>query len=163
MSGPFHVCLVCTGNTCRSPLSMGILKQLAAEHQVNGWEISSAGTAAMDGAPAAVQAIETAREHGIDISDHHSRHFDSALAQSCDLILVHSGEHLETVAAWGDDVARKAFLLKSFPRHGDPGPHAWVLDPIGSDLSRYRRTYLELDETLRRIFPKLQQWAEKGK
>lgn len=163
MNRPFHVCMVCTGNTCRSPLSAGILKQLAADYRMDGWEITSAGTASMNGAPAAIQAIEAASEHGIDISDHHSRHFDSALARSCDLILVHSGEHLKTVSAWGEDVARKTFLLKNFPQAGDPGPQAWVQDPIGSDLARYRRTYLELDEALRRIFPHIQEWAGKGK
>jgi protein-tyrosine phosphatase len=163
VSRPFHVCLVCTGNTCRSPISAGILKQLVAEHNITDWEVTSAGTATMNGAPAAIQAIEAAREHGIDISDHHSRHFDSALARNCDLILVHSGEHLKAVAAWGEDAARKTFLLKNFPHAGDPGPQAWVLDPIGGDLDRYRRTYLELDESLRRIFPQLQERAEKGK
>jgi len=161
MNRPFRICLVCTGNTCRSPMAMGILRQLAKDHGVNGWEINSAGISAYSGSPAAAQAIEAASEHDIDIADHQASLFDHDAARVCDVILVHSGEHLSTVSRWGPEIAAKTFLLKTFPEAGDPGPGGWVSDPIGGDLERYRRTFMELDESLRRIFPRLRQWAEK--
>lgn len=162
MSRPFRVCLVCTGNTCRSPMAEGILKQLVADAGLSDWEISSAGLAAFDGSPAAVNAIEVAAEHGIDISDHQARRLDIDAARLCDVILVHSSEHLGAISSWSPEVAARTFLLKAFPEPGDIGPAGWVSDPIGGDMDRYRSTFMELDESLRRIFPRLREWAEKG-
>lgn len=162
MTRPFRVCVVCTGNTCRSPMAEGILQMLAERAGVTGWEIVSGGIAAFDGSPAAVNAIEVASAHGIDISNHQARHFDEDAARLCDVILVHSAEHLGAVASWSPEIATKTFLLKAFPQPGDQGPAYSVSDPIGGDLDRYRNTFMELDEALRRIFPRLREWAEKG-
>jgi protein-tyrosine phosphatase len=158
-SDRLRICLVCTGNTCRSPMSEGILRGLADVKQLTGWQIESGGLYAFNGAPATRYAIAAAREHGVDISNHRARFFDAERAGGCDLILVHSGEHLHQIARWGGQVAARTFLLKHFPRPGDPGPEAWVADPIGLDFDSYRSTFLELDEVLRRIVPQIQAWA----
>jgi len=162
MSRLIRICVVCTGNTCRSPMSEGILKSLVDAAGLSDWEITSGGISAFDGSPAAVNAIEVAAENSIDIADHQARHFDMDAARVCHLILVHSAEHLAAVRSWSPEIAGKTFLLKAFPEPGDQGPAAWVSDPIGGDLDRYRRTFMELDEALRRIFPRIREWAEKG-
>jgi protein-tyrosine-phosphatase len=156
---PLRICLVCTGNTCRSAMSEGILKALAAQQGLDRWRIESGGLHAFAGAPATTHAVQAAAEHDIDISGHRARLFDPRRAAACDLILVHSGEHLHRIAAWGPELEQKTFLLKSFPTPGDAGPDAWVADPIGQELDRYRATFLELDEVLRRIVPRVRAWA----
>lgn len=159
---PYTVCVVCTGNTCRSPITEGILKHVVHDSGREDWHISSGGLYAREGGLPSEFGVEAALEHGIDISGHRATPFDLPRAETCDLILVHSGEHMMEIGSWGEAVVRKTFLLKHFPRSGDPGPVAWVDDPIGQNLDRYRKTFLELDEVVRRIVPQIRDRAEKG-
>ena len=159
---PYTICVVCTGNTCRSPITEGILKQVAHESGHTTWTISSGGLYARGGEYPSEFGVEAALENGIDISDHRATPFDRARAEICDLILVHSGEHMMDIGSWDEPAVGKTFLLKHFPVPGDPGPKAWVEDPIGQNLDRYRGTYLELDEVVRRIVPHIRDRAEKG-
>ncbi len=149
-----RICLFCTGNTCRSPMSEGILRDLLSSHSAR-WRVQSGGLHAFEGAPASSESVAVAREYGVDIAAHRARVFSPERARACELILVHSGEHLHRIASWGDDIAAKVFLMKAYPVAGDPGPEAWVADPIGQGVEAYRRTFLELDEVLRRIVPQI--------
>jgi protein-tyrosine phosphatase len=154
-----RICLVCTGNTCRSPMSEGLLKALAKEQGLDHWQIESGGLSAFAGAPASPGSVIAALEDGVDIRSHRASVFTLPRARECDLILVHSGEHYHHVLHWSDDLAEKTYLLRHFPGHGDPGPEAWVADPIGLELSAYVQTYRELKEKLRRIVPQIRNWA----
>jgi protein-tyrosine-phosphatase len=155
MSRPYRICLVCTGNTCRSPMAMGILQQLATERGFAHWEITSAGLSAFTDAPATAHAVAVAHESGVDLTHHQAQRFTPQLAVECDLILALSGEHYEEIRTWGPAIAARTFLLKAFPATGNPGATAWVRDPIGGEVSEYRKTFMELDETVRRILPEL--------
>jgi arsenate reductase len=70
MSEKKLILVLCTGNSCRSHMAEGILRQ-----QLNGWcEVASAGSK-----PAGYVhplAIDVMAEIGIDISGHHSKHLD---------------------------------------------------------------------------------------
>lgn len=158
----FRVCLVCTGNTCRSPMSEGILKALAPEYKLHHWQIESGGLSAFPGASASPGSVAAALEDGVDLRSHRATLFTLSRARECDLILVHSGEHYHQVLSWGEELEAKTFLLKHFPRPGDPGPGAWVADPIGLDPSAYHDTYWELEADLRRIVPQIRKWAKEG-
>ena len=70
------VLVVCTGNTCRSPMAEGWLNlKLAGK----GWKAESAGVAAWGGDSASPEAVEVMREIGIDISSHRNRALTRAL------------------------------------------------------------------------------------
>jgi protein-tyrosine-phosphatase len=161
-SESYSICVVCTGNTCRSPITEGLLKAVARDSGHGSWEVSSGGLYARNGAVASAFGVDAAREHGVDISGHRASLFDRARAESCDLILLHSGEHMMEISDWGESIVNKSYLLKHFPTHGDPGPVAWVDDPVGQNLDRYRATFLELDEVVRRIVPHIRDRAKKG-
>ena len=160
--GTFRICLVCTGNTCRSPMSEGILRALAKERGLSHWRIESGGLSAMPGCPASPGSVAAALEDGVDLSTHSASVFTRARADECDLILVHSGEHYHRVASWSDELAEKTYLIKHFPEPGDPGPGAWVADPIGLDLPAYRDTYRELKAELSRIVNDIRARAGEG-
>lgn len=153
-----RVCLVCTGNTCRSPMSEGIL-QTEVDRLGLAWQVESGGLSAYPGSPATEGSIIAARKDGVDLRSHRSSLFTPERARTFDLILVHSGEHYHRIATWGDDLADRTFLLKYFPEPGDPGPSVWVADPIGQDLEAYLETWQELKQELKRILPAIQQWA----
>ena len=65
------VLIVCTGNVCRSPMAMGLLRQRLAQNGLDDQiQVHSAGVFALEGSPASQPGVELLAERGVDISDH---------------------------------------------------------------------------------------------
>ena len=75
-----HVLILCTGNSARSQMAEGLLREMAGDR----FDVASAGVA-----PSAVrkEAIEAMREVGIDISAHRSKSVDEFTDQQFDYII----------------------------------------------------------------------------
>lgn len=157
----FHILLVCTGNTCRSPMAEGILNSILRDRGVDNIVVSSAGTGAMDDLPATPYAVEAARLWGIDISGHRSRELREDMIRNADLILAMAPEHVQRILNIDDRALRKTFLIRAFPSPYSPSQEG-VQDPIGGSLEEYNETYMELDEILRRIANKIIELAGKS-
>lgn len=70
-----RILMVCLGNICRSPLAEGIMKHKVQEAGLD-WEVDSAGTGFWHvGELPDHRSIQTARQHGIDITDQRARQF----------------------------------------------------------------------------------------
>jgi len=84
MSKP-TVLILCTGNSCRSHLAEGILRQAAGDLL----DVQSAGSN-----PAGYvhpKAITVMKEIGIDISGHRSKHMDEFLGQNIETVITVCG------------------------------------------------------------------------
>ncbi|MHB1326865.1 MAG: low molecular weight protein arginine phosphatase [Gemmatimonadales bacterium] len=136
-----HVLLVCTGNTCRSPLAAALIRQglLLAGH--SGVDVESAGTGAWEGAPASEGAYLVALESGLDLSAHRARLLTKGLVDQADLILTMSRPHLGRVRELGG--GSRAHLLGEYA--GLIGPQSEVGDPYGGAVEDYRATLRELE------------------
>lgn len=75
-----RVLILCTGNSARSQMAEGLLRQLAGDE----FEVFSAGVA-----PTTVrtEAVEALAEIGIDISNHRSKSVDEFLSQEFDFVI----------------------------------------------------------------------------
>lgn len=80
MNGPFNVLILCTGNSARSQMAEGLLRDIAGDR----FEVESAGVAPSFVRP---EAIEAMREIGIDISQHRSKSVDEFAGQSFDYVI----------------------------------------------------------------------------
>jgi arsenate reductase len=79
------VLILCTGNSCRSHLAEGILRNVAGDL----FEVHSAGSK-----PAGYvhpKAIEVMKEIGIDISGHTSKHLNDFLGHKVDTVITVCG------------------------------------------------------------------------
>jgi protein-tyrosine-phosphatase len=151
MHDGMRILFVCTGNTCRSPLSEAIARKIAIERGLTDVEALSAGTSAHDGAPASDGSLLVGMERNMDLGGHRAQTLNRDLVRQSDLILAMGPHHLERIEALGG--AGKAFLLSDYASHGASSRP--ISDPIGAELDVYRATADELEEEIRRVLDRI--------
>ncbi len=144
------VLLVCTGNTCRSPMAEALLRKMAADLQIP-LEVQSAGTSALPGSPATSEAVQACRERGLDLASHQSRPLRQSTALESDLVLTMTARHKESVLTRTPALKGKVFLVSEFA----DGSIRDIEDPIGQSLEVYRKVLGQLEEYLGKTLPKL--------
>ncbi len=80
MNNKKRVLILCTGNSARSQMAEGLLRDLGGDK----FEVQSAGTIASFVRP---QAIEVMKEIGIDISEHRSKSVDEFVGENFDHVI----------------------------------------------------------------------------
>ncbi len=142
------VLLVCTGNTCRSPMAEALMRQKLADRLGCGVDaledcgvlVSSAGIAAMSGGRPSPEAAQVMAARGIDITSHTSQPLTDRLVRYSDLIITMTRGHREAVLAqWPEAAARTAVLSAQ---------SIDVADPIGGPLETYQACADQIDREL---------------
>ncbi|MEO0019672.1 MAG: hypothetical protein ABIK47_03405 [candidate division WOR-3 bacterium] len=130
----FSVLVVCTGNSCRSPIAAGLLVQ-----ELKGLPvvITSAGVAAPVGRQATGNAINVAMEMDIDISGHRARQLNKEMIDTADLILVMEPGQRSWIVNLLPEADVKVRLLGGYPEK-----EVEIPDPIGRSVEFYRQTAL---------------------
>ena len=148
-----RVLVVCTGNTCRSPMVAAVLlDELGPDRE--RVEVTSAGTAAWEGQPATPTSVEIAAHEGLDLAPHRSRRTTPALVRAADLVLVMEREHARAVQALGAD-PRHTHVLSEWPEPGEPGLP--VSDPFGASREAYEECWRRIRRHVARIFPQVRE------
>jgi L-threonylcarbamoyladenylate synthase len=146
---------VCTGNTCRSPMAEALCKALLAkrvgcrpdELVDRGYVVLSAGVSAVDGMPAAANAVEVVKSRGGSLAGHASRRAAPELVRQADLILAMTLDHLDALLDRVPEVAPRARLL-------DPEGYD-IADPVGLDRDTYHRTARDIEAHLDRLLDEM--------
>jgi len=149
-----RIMFVCTGNVCRSPMAVGLLRAKAArklgckpeELASRALEVCSSGTMGLAGIPASINATEVVRELGADISSHLSQGLNQENISRSDHIVVMTRGHLQEVLRLAPEAKSKT---KCLDRDADIG------DPIGLDLQGYRRCAVRLAKLIDNLLKEL--------
>jgi len=129
-----RILVVCTGNICRSPIAEGLLKAALPKVQ-----LSSAGTAAVVGAPADPHSMTVSAQHDCDLSTHRARQITSGMLQDNDLILVLDASHQNWLNARYPQYRGKVHKLGKWQNDQD------VPDPYMQELEVFERCYLHIE------------------
>lgn len=134
MNREFKVLVVCSGNTCRSPLAAAMLADgIARQPALSNVRVSSAGTSAWDGSPVSEGSYLVGLERGLDLGEHRARLLTRELVNQADLILTMTAAHLQRVLDLGG--RDKAATLVEYA--GAEGAED-IPDPFGGDVAEYR-------------------------
>ena len=144
------VLFVCTGNSCRSPMAAGFLREMLKEKKEI--RIDSCGTIFSSFSGPTPQAIKIMKEYGIDILSHKTKFLSKDLIDEADLILVMERKHRERVQELNPEAKNKTFLLKEFAPDKE---NLEIRDPIGLSDEVYREIAKEIKEALERALPKI--------
>ena len=147
--GQLTVLLVCTGNTCRSPMAEAILRSLLSErfasHFAEGQPppavAVSAGLSAFPGGPASPEAISVMKQRGLSLVHHQSRAVSDRLIAHADLVLTMTRSHRNAIVQRWPELAAKTHLLSD--NNGD------VSDPFGGTESIYAACAVQIEQYLR--------------
>ncbi len=124
-----QILFVCTANRYRSVIAAACFKdELSRREQENGWSVLSAGTWTTDGLPPMKDAIQRAKQIGLDIQEHRSRVVTGDLLQQADLVLVMESGHKEALQVEFPACREKILLLSEAAK----GILYDISDPLGN-------------------------------
>lgn len=150
-----NILMVCLGNICRSPLAQGIMEKKIKTHDVKNTTVDSAGTAAYHvGEKPDLRSIETAKKHGIDITNQQARQFIADDFKKFDKIYVMDNSNLSNVAALArneKDLKKVELILNTV----FPGEEASVPDPYYGGKDGFENVYQLLDTACEKIVASL--------
>jgi|SRR5690554_1738586 len=140
-----RILMVCLGNICRSPLAHGVMQELADKAGLS-WEVDSAGTGNWHvGEAPDRRAIAVAKNHGVDISKQRAQHFNAALFDQYDHILVMDRANYRDVLRLAQSEAHRAKtrLFLGDAEVPDPYHDDAMFEPVYAMVEARCRAFLD--------------------
>lgn len=147
-----RILFVCTGNSCRSVMATGLLRQMLQRAGNDAVSVESAGVFAIDGMAPTRETQQVLQSVGVECSDHRARSLTPEMVHAADCVLVMEPFHAEEIIRRAPSAAGKVHLLRPYGLEpgellGPPG----IPDPIGKPLEVYEVCFAEIREAVARV------------
>lgn len=155
------ILLVCTGNTCRSPMAAALLAGMAEQAGMAGEiVVASAGISAWQ-QPASPQAQAVMRQAGLSLDKHCSKQLALAHLEEADLVLAMTTGHKRALVGMLPITVAPGMVEKIYTLAEFAGETGEVLDPFGGSEAQYRTCAQQLQQLLNAAWGKIVKIAGK--
>ncbi len=165
--------MICTGNTCRSPMAGALAKDWFKKKNEAEVEIKTAGLAAYRDAPASQQGITVMAERGLDLTGHRASQVTEELVAWADLVLTMTWDQKQRLLSLFPHALEKTFTLGEYSVAVQAGEQLmqlyqeisrkeqkFILD-YGEKLDNLLNRQQQLKQELRQVEKELEQWQGK--
>ena len=131
------VLLVCSGNTCRSPMAAALLRAALAKEggRLAALRVESRGLAALAGSPASTNAVRAMKAIGLGLEGHSSQPLAQGDVDRAVLVLTMGTGHLRALRGGFANLPAETALFRG---HLPEGQGREIPDPFGGDLAVYQ-------------------------
>lgn len=152
-----QILIVCTGNTCRSPMAEVLLRDKIEKHHLTDQiVVSSAGVAVWGEGGASIGAQMAMGRRGINMLNHRSHRLLPEDIQSADLLLTMTASHKAAVLGIMPEAIDKVYALAEFA-----GEDRDIMDPYGENVAVYEACAEQIEKILEKSWKKIMTFAGK--
>ena len=154
MNSKKHLVLIlCTGNTCRSPMAECLLNASSNEYPIlDKFTFQSAGVFAQDNQPASSNSQKAIEGKSLSLESHRSQQLTQELIDQAYMILGMTSSHIQQLEFQYERLPEKIFPF----RYWLEGSEIDIPDPFGGNLNEYQNCLESIEESI----PSIAQYLE---
>ena len=146
MNSKKHLVLIlCTGNTCRSPMAECLLSASSKEYPIlDKFTFQSAGVFAQDNQPASNNSQKAIKSKLLSLENHRSQQLTQELIDQAYMILGMTSSHIQQLGFQYKRLPEKIFPFRYWLESSEID----IPDPFGGNLNEYQNCLESIEECI---------------